>query len=47
MIEFKGTTEEDWLKTPGHRVKDIINRLIDYKKNNPEFKCPFAGSRKK
>lgn len=40
MIEFKGTNEDTWLNTQGHRVKDIIKRLKDYKKNNKP-QCPL------
>lgn len=46
MINFPGTTEESWLKAQGHRVKDIIQRLNEYRKNNPQS-CPLMTSTKR
>lgn len=40
MIEFKGTSEKDWIDMQGHRVKDIIKRLNAYKKENKNT-CPL------
>jgi hypothetical protein len=46
MINFPGTIEEAWLKMPGHRIKDIIQRLKEYKKNDSN-QCPLMSSKKR
>lgn len=43
MIEFKGTTEKDWLSMEGHRVKSIIGQLNKYNEKKPKGICPFMG----
>jgi len=43
MIEFKGTSEQQWLETPAHRIKDIIKRLNKYKdEHKNEGICPLS-----
>jgi hypothetical protein len=46
MLEFKGTSEQQWLDTPAHHVRDIYKRLIEYKKKHPDFQCPFVTRKK-
>jgi hypothetical protein len=46
-MEFKGTSDDDWLKMQGHYVKEKIKRLKEYKKNNKNTNtCPFMGVKK-
>ena len=46
MIEFTGTSEQSWLIMQGHRVKDIMKRLREHRKNNPRTGCPLTSSKK-
>jgi len=43
-IEFKGLSEEDILIMQGHRVKDTMKRLNEYKKKNPQT-CPLMAGK--
>jgi len=42
MIEFNGTSEESWMKTPADHINFIMKQLHKYKKDNPT-RCPFLG----
>lgn len=46
MLEFKGTSEQQWLDMQAHRVKDILNSLREYKKKHPDPMCPLMSRRK-
>jgi len=45
MIEFKGTTEKDWLSMQGHRIKIIIKKLNKYNEKKQRNTCPLLGSK--
>jgi len=36
MIEFRGLSEQSILGMDGKHVKDIMSKLKEYKKNNPQ-----------
>ena len=40
MIEFKGTSEKDWLETNASSVKTIYKKLREYLKSK-KTQCPF------
>jgi hypothetical protein len=41
MIKFNGTSEEQWMKTQAHRIKNILKKLKEYEKTHPNRKCPL------
>lgn len=41
MINFKGTSESDWLSNPATRIKYIIKKLNKYNENKKG--CPLLG----
>lgn len=46
MINFSGTSEQDWMNTSSSRIKDIIKRLNNYNKEHKK-QCPFLGKKGK
>ena len=44
MIEFRGTSEKDWMETDSQKIKMLLDELKNYKKEG-HLQCPLMAGK--